>query len=89
MLRWHSGLLHFTCNEDTVGSNPTLSSEKKIKMAKGENAVPRRGKEWWGKRPLRHTPVSEKHGMKFWKRLLHKIERSEGKQEIKRRKDEE
>ncbi len=50
-------------------------------MAKGQNAQKRYGKEWWGKRPLRHTSVSHK-GMKFWKRLLHKIERKQGKKEI-------
>ena len=45
-------------------------------MAKGQNASKRFGKEWWGKRPLRHTAVGHK-GMKFWKRLLHKRERQE------------
>lgn len=49
-------------------------------MAHGENAKPYRGEEWWGKRPLSMTSV-RKHGMKFWKRLLHKIERREGKKQ--------
>ena len=39
------------------------------------------GKEWWGKRPLSCTGVSQ-YGMKSWKRLLHKKERLEGKQTI-------
>lgn len=53
---------------------------------RGENAQKRgnkAGKEWWGKRPLSHTSVSRNKGMKFWKKLLHKIERGEGKTEIK------
>ena len=37
------------------------------------------GKEWWGKRPLSTMGVSRNKGMKFWKRLLHKIERRNGK----------
>lgn len=45
-------------------------------MAKGENADKQRCKDWWGKRPLSGTSVSHK-GMKFWKRLLHKIERKQ------------
>lgn len=49
-------------------------------MAKGQNAQKRYGKEWWGKRPLSYMGVSRK-GMKFWKRLLHKIERKQGKKE--------
>ena len=53
-------------------------------MAQGENAEKRgkAGAEWWGKRPLGHTQVSSKGGMKFWKRLLHKKERNIGKKEI-------
>ena len=51
-------------------------------MAKGENAARRYGKEWWGKRPL--SGVSGDHkNMKFWKRLLHKMERKIGKRDIK------
>jgi|GEM_PF-2806570 len=48
-------------------------------MAHGENAKRTNGKEWWGKRPLSCTAVLRKGGMKFYKRLLHKIERREGK----------
>ena len=33
------------------------------------------GKDWWGKRPLAGLSVS-RSGMKWWKRRLHKIERS-------------
>lgn len=47
-------------------------------MARGQNAAKRSksGKDWWGKRPLSGTPVSKRSKtMKFWKRLLHKIER--------------
>lgn len=40
-----------------------------------------RGKDWWGKRPLSGMSVSH-HGMKYWKRLLHKIERQQGKKDI-------
>ena len=43
-------------------------------MAHGENAKRTNGKEWWGRRPLSGKSVSTK-GMKFWKKLLHKIER--------------
>ncbi len=52
-------------------------------MANGENAQKRGniGKEWWGKRPLNNTSVSN-NGMKFWKRLLHKIERRTGKKDL-------
>lgn len=48
----------------------------------GENAEDKRnkaGKDWWGKRPLVGISVSRNKGMKFWKRLLHKIERRQGK----------
>lgn len=41
------------------------------------------GRSWWGKRPLNYTPVSCKAGTnKFYKRLLHKIERRINKKEI-------
>ena len=53
-------------------------------MAHGENAEKygnKAGKEWWGKRPLINTSVSRNKGMKLWKRLLHKIERRQGKQQ--------
>jgi len=54
----------------------------------GENAGHNRnshiGKEWWGKRPLSGHPVSNNAGVnKLWKRILHKIERQQGKNEIK------
>lgn len=52
-------------------------------MAHGINAKHTNGKEWWGKRPLSHKSVSRKSGMKFWKKLLHKIERRMGKDEAK------
>ena len=51
-------------------------------MATGENAEKygnKAGKEWWGKRPLSNTSVSGNRGMKYFKRLLHKIERREWK----------
>jgi hypothetical protein len=47
-------------------------------MAQGENARKwgnKSGKEWWGRRPLSGTPVSNNRGMKYWKRALHKKER--------------
>lgn len=50
-------------------------------MAHGENAEAR-NKDWWGKRPLAGTSVSS-GDMRKWKRLLHKIERQQGKREIK------
>lgn len=53
---------------------------------KGKNAEKRSksGKEWWGKRPLSNYPVSVRSKTnKFFKRLLHKIERREGKNESK------
>ena len=41
------------------------------------------GKEWWGKRPLSHTSIHPRSKvMKFYKRLLHKIERRQGKEII-------
>jgi len=54
-------------------------------MAKGQNAEKqgnKSGKEWWGKRPLSNTGVSRNKGMKYWKRLLHKIERNNWKKDI-------
>lgn len=56
-----------------------------ICMAKGENAskYSKNGKEWWGKRPLAGYPVSRRSKTnKFFKRLLHKIERREGKPKV-------
>lgn len=48
----------------------------------GENAE-KRGrwdKEWWGRRPLANYPISYRSRTnKFFKRLLHKIERRENK----------
>lgn len=39
----------------------------------------KRFKDWWGKRPLSHHPVSNNSKTdKFFKRLLHKIERKQG-----------
>jgi hypothetical protein len=46
-------------------------------MAHGENAQ-KRSKDWWGRRPLSGIPVRPS-GMKYWKRLCHKIERQEWK----------
>lgn len=50
-------------------------------MPHGENAERHYGKEWWGKRPLAGVSTGGRY-MKFWKRLLHKIERRQGKEEI-------
>ena len=53
-------------------------------MAQGENAEKRSktDKEWWGKRPLSGIGVSKKSGtMKYFKRLLHKIERRMNKEQ--------
>lgn len=50
-------------------------------MAHGENAEARNGKDWWGKRPLSGL-CHDSGRMRFWKRLLHKIERRQGKKEI-------
>ncbi len=47
----------------------------------GENGRAYVGKEWWGKRPLSDTTVEFcAGGMRVWKRLLHKIERRQGKE---------
>lgn len=51
----------------------------------GQNAAKRskRGREWWGKRPLSGYSLSVRSRTnKFFKRLLHKIERREWKQDI-------
>ena len=52
-------------------------------MAHGKNASKNgnSGKEWWGKRPLNNLSVSRNKGMKYWKKLLHKIERKQGRKE--------
>lgn len=43
----------------------------------------KRFKEWWGKRPLSYHPVSNNSKVdKFYKRLLHKMERAQGKRQI-------
>lgn len=40
-------------------------------------------KDWWGKRPLAgHTVSNNSKIDKFFKRLLHKMERKEGKRDI-------
>ena len=40
-------------------------------------------KDWWGKRPLSgHTVSNNSKTDKFFKRLLHKMERKLGKKEI-------
>jgi transposase-like protein len=44
-------------------------------MAHGQNAKITNGKDWWGKRPITGIAVSRKKSMKFWKKILHKIER--------------
>ena len=49
-------------------------------MAHGENAQ-HQNKDWWGKRPLRWISV-RKGGMKAWKKILHGIERAQGKRQI-------
>ncbi len=54
-------------------------------MAHGLNArkYGNSGKVWYKNRPLNWTHVSRNRGMKAWKRLLHKLERIEGKNQIK------
>jgi len=55
-------------------------------MAQGQNAEKwgnKAGKDWWGNRPFSRVSVSLNRGMKGWKRLLHKAERQQGKEEIK------
>ena len=43
----------------------------------------KRFKDWWGKRPLAHHTVSNNSKTdKFFKRLLHKMERIQGKKWI-------
>jgi len=43
----------------------------------------RRNRDWWGKRPLAGYPVSNNSKTdKFFKRLLHKIERKQGRKSI-------
>lgn len=52
-------------------------------MAQGHNAKRNHLRDWWGKRPLSNYGVSKKSGVnKFFKRLLHKIERQIGKKQL-------
>ena len=52
----------------------------------GENAEKRIDTQWWGKRPLSNYTISYRNGRnKFFKRLLHKIERRIAKNEIQDR----
>lgn len=52
-------------------------------MAQGHNAKRNHLRDWWGKRPLSNYPVSKNSKVnKWWKRLLHKIERKQGKKQI-------
>jgi hypothetical protein len=49
-------------------------------MAKGQNAQRKYDKQWWAKRPLSGYCISHKSKTnKFFKRLLHKIERKKAK----------
>jgi len=42
-------------------------------------------KDWWGKRPMAgHSVSNNSKTDKFFKRLLHKIERQQGKDTIKK-----
>ena len=52
----------------------------------GENAGHNsNGKGWYGKRPLKGYEVSRNTKVnKFFKRLLHKMERREGKQKLRK-----
>lgn len=50
-------------------------------MSNGKNASKHYGKEWWGKRPLSGISSGGNY-MRFWKRLLHKLERKQGELEI-------
>jgi hypothetical protein len=53
-------------------------------MANGHNAKRNHLRDWWGKRPLSHHSVSKNSKVnKFFKRLLHKIERKQGDKQIK------
>jgi len=52
-------------------------------MAHGRNAQNRNSKEWWSRRPFAGVSVGGKC-MKEWKRLLHKLERLNGKRQIKK-----
>jgi len=52
-------------------------------VSHGENAHQKNGKEWWSRRPFSGVSVGGKY-MKFWKRLLHKAERNQGRKEIEK-----
>jgi len=50
---------------------------------RGEGSRLYLGQEWWGKRPLAYHAVSFRpRTNKFFKRLLHRIERRQGKEQI-------
>lgn len=52
-------------------------------MSRSKQRGKRYGKDWWGKRPLScHTVSNNSRIDKFFKRLLHKIERKQGKKYI-------
>lgn len=54
-------------------------------MAQGENAGQngwRNFKEWWSRRPYNHCTVPRKHGNKFMKRQVNKVERQQSKNYI-------
>jgi hypothetical protein len=60
----------------------TLLFSKNIFFMHGEKAERNNNiqfKEWWGKRPHSGLPISlRSKAMKFWKRVVHKIERKQG-----------
>lgn len=54
-------------------------------MAHGKNAEKfgHMGREWWSRRPYNFHPISDRSKTnKFFKRLVHKIERMQGKKQI-------
>lgn len=52
-------------------------------MSKTKQRGKQFGKDWWGNRPLSGHSVSNRSKTdKFFKRLLHKIERQQGKKSI-------
>lgn len=56
-------------------------------MAHGKNAEKEghSGREWWSRRPIKWHPISDNSKInKFFKRLVHKIERKQGIQEIEK-----
>jgi len=60
----------------------TRTKRKYPQGTHGENSRAYTGLEWWGKRPLAYHAVSFRPGTnKFFKRLLHKIERAQGKKQ--------